>query len=97
MRSAGRRCSTKRASELGIDDRALEGRELHIHVPAGAIPKDGPSAGITMVTAIASLLSRRPVKSTIGMTGEVTLHGDAHVPDAERVAQRLLAGEKGPS
>ncbi len=63
------------ASELGIDDRALEGRELHIHVPAGAIPKDGPSAGITMVTAIASLLSRRPVKSTIGMTGEVTLQG----------------------
>jgi ATP-dependent Lon protease len=63
------------ASDLGIDDRALEGRELHVHVPAGAIPKDGPSAGITMVTAIASLLSRRPVKSTVGMTGEVTLQG----------------------
>jgi ATP-dependent Lon protease len=63
------------ASELGIDDHALDGRELHVHVPAGAIPKDGPSAGITMVTAIASLLSRRPVKSTVGMTGEVTLQG----------------------
>jgi ATP-dependent Lon protease len=63
------------ASELGIDDRALDGRELHVHVPAGAIPKDGPSAGITMVTAIASLLTGRPVKSTIGMTGEVTLQG----------------------
>src|SRR5207248_3183236 len=63
------------ASALGIDDRALEGREVHVHVPAGAIPKDGPSAGITMVTAIASLLTRRPVKSTIGMTGEVTLQG----------------------
>ena len=63
------------ASELAIDDRALDGRELHVHVPAGAIPKDGPSAGITMVTAIASLLTGRPVKSTIGMTGEVTLQG----------------------
>jgi ATP-dependent Lon protease len=63
------------ATELGIDERALEGRELHVHVPAGAIPKDGPSAGITMVTAIASLLTRRPVKSTVGMTGEVTLQG----------------------
>jgi ATP-dependent Lon protease len=63
------------ASELGIDERALDGRELHVHVPAGAIPKDGPSAGITMVTAIASLLTGRPVKSTVGMTGEVTLQG----------------------
>jgi ATP-dependent Lon protease len=63
------------ASELGIDERALDGRELHIHVPAGATPKDGPSAGITMVTAMASLLSKRPVKSTVGMTGEVTLQG----------------------
>jgi ATP-dependent Lon protease len=63
------------ARELNIDDHALDGREVHIHVPAGAIPKDGPSAGVTMVTAIASLLSGRPVKSTIGMTGEVTLQG----------------------
>ena len=63
------------AAELGIDERALDGREVHVHVPAGAIPKDGPSAGITMVTAIASLLTRRPVKSTIGMTGEVALQG----------------------
>jgi ATP-dependent Lon protease len=63
------------AADLGIDAHALDGRELHVHVPAGAIPKDGPSAGITMVTAMASLLSRRPVKSTVGMTGEVTLQG----------------------
>jgi len=63
------------ATDLGIDERALDGRELHIHVPAGATPKDGPSAGITMVTAIASLLSQRPVRSTVGMTGEVTLQG----------------------
>jgi len=63
------------ASELGIDERAFHGREFHIHVPAGAIPKDGPSAGVTIVTALASLLSGRPVKSTVGMTGEVTLQG----------------------
>ncbi len=63
------------AHDLGIDEHALDGREVHLHVPAGAIPKDGPSAGITMVTAIASLLTGRPVKSTVGMTGEVTLQG----------------------
>jgi len=63
------------AAELGIDERVFEGREFHVHVPAGAIPKDGPSAGITMVTALASLLTGRPVKSTVGMTGEVTLQG----------------------
>ena len=63
------------AHDLSIDEDALDGREVHVHVPAGAIPKDGPSAGITMVTAIASLLTGRPVKSTVGMTGEVTLQG----------------------
>jgi ATP-dependent Lon protease len=63
------------AAPLGIDERSLEGREFHVHVPAGAIPKDGPSAGVTMVTALASLLTGRPVKSTVGMTGEVTLQG----------------------
>jgi ATP-dependent Lon protease len=63
------------AAGLGIDEDAFDGREFHVHVPAGAIPKDGPSAGVTMVTALASLLSNRAVKSTIGMTGEVTLQG----------------------
>ncbi len=63
------------APELGIDEHAFEGQEFHVHVPAGAIPKDGPSAGVTMVTALASLLSGRPVKHTVGMTGEVTLQG----------------------
>jgi len=63
------------AEELGIDPESFEGREFHVHVPAGAIPKDGPSAGITMVTALASLLTGRPVKHTVGMTGEVTLQG----------------------
>jgi ATP-dependent Lon protease len=63
------------APELGISDDAFEGKEFHVHVPAGAIPKDGPSAGITMTTALASLLSDRPVKHTVGMTGEITLQG----------------------
>ena len=63
------------AADLGIDEHALDGREVHVHVPAGAIPKDGPSAGITMVTAMASLLTERPVRSTVAMTGEVTLQG----------------------
>ncbi len=63
------------AEQLGIADDAFAEREFHIHVPAGAIPKDGPSAGITMTTALVSLLSGRPVKHTVGMTGEVTLQG----------------------
>jgi ATP-dependent Lon protease len=63
------------AVQLGIGEAALEGREFHVHVPAGAIPKDGPSAGVTMVAALASLLTGRPVRSTVGMTGEVTLQG----------------------
>ena len=63
------------AEELGIESDAFDDRTFHVHVPAGAIPKDGPSAGITMATALASLLSGRPVKHTVGMTGEVTLQG----------------------
>jgi len=63
------------APELAIDEDAFDDAEFHVHVPAGAIPKDGPSAGVTMVTALASLLSGRPVKHTVGMTGEVTLQG----------------------
>jgi ATP-dependent Lon protease len=63
------------AEELGIDEHRFDETEFHVHVPAGAIPKDGPSAGVTMTTALASLLSARPVKHTVGMTGEVTLQG----------------------
>jgi ATP-dependent Lon protease len=63
------------SDELGIDAEALDNQRFHVHVPAGAIPKDGPSAGVTMVTALSSLLSGRPVRHTVGMTGEVTLQG----------------------
>jgi ATP-dependent Lon protease len=63
------------ADELGIEPESFKDKTFHVHVPAGAIPKDGPSAGITMTTALASLLSGRPVKHTVGMTGEVTLQG----------------------
>src|SRR5262249_58095599 len=62
------------ASDLGIDPESTR-RRFHVHVPAGAIPKDGPSAGITMTTALVSLLTGRPVRAGVGMTGEVTLQG----------------------
>jgi ATP-dependent Lon protease len=63
------------ADDLDLRPDDLRGHSFHLHVPAGAIPKDGPSAGIAMTTALASLLTRRPVKHTVGMTGEVTLQG----------------------
>jgi ATP-dependent Lon protease len=63
------------AGELTIDDEGLDERTFHVHVPAGAIPKDGPSAGVAITTALASLLTSRPVRHTVGMTGEVTLQG----------------------
>ena len=79
------------AAALGIDEHAFEGREFHIHVPAGAIPKDGPSAGVTIVTALTSLLSGRSVKSTVGMTGEVTLQG--RVLPIGGLKQKIMAAQ----
>ena len=64
-----------RAHHLGIDQEVFESEDLHIHFPAGAVPKDGPSAGVTITLAIASLLSQRPIRSDFAMTGEVTLRG----------------------
>lgn len=79
------------ADELKIDPRDLR-RKFHLHVPAGAVPKDGPSAGITMTTALASLLSGRKVKDTVGMTGEITLQGK--VLPIGGVKQKVLAAHR---
>jgi ATP-dependent Lon protease len=77
------------SDELHVDRGAFEDQAFHVHVPAGAIPKDGPSAGVTMVTAFTSLLTGRPVKHTVGMTGEVTLQG--RVLPIGGVKQKVLA------
>ncbi|MFD7073107.1 endopeptidase La [Nocardioides sp. NPDC059952] len=79
------------AAELGVDPAVLD-RSLHVHVPAGAVPKDGPSAGITMVTALTSLATGRPVRSEVGMTGEVSLSG--RVLPIGGLKQKLLAAQR---
>jgi len=63
------------AESLGIRSKALEGGEIHLHVPAGAVPKDGPSAGVTLVTAIVSVLTGRRARGDVAMTGEISLRG----------------------
>ncbi|QLL05179.1 endopeptidase La [Mycobacterium vicinigordonae] len=79
------------ADALGLDPKALD-RRIHVHVPAGAVPKDGPSAGVTMVTALVSMATGRQVRSDVGMTGEVTLNG--RVLPIGGVKQKLLAAQR---
>ncbi|HLK44383.1 MAG TPA: S16 family serine protease, partial [Acidimicrobiales bacterium] len=80
------------AEALGVEPGAFGGRRFHLHVPAGAVPKDGPSAGVTMTSALVSLLTGRPVRPSVGMTGEVTLQG--RVLPIGGVKQKVLAAHR---
>ena len=80
------------ARELGLEEDLLKDTDLHIHVPAGAIPKDGPSAGVTMVTALVSLLTDRPIHPLTAMTGEITLSGN--VLPVGGIKEKFLAAKR---
>jgi ATP-dependent Lon protease len=77
---------------LGLSENFFDSADLHLHVPAGAQPKDGPSAGVTMVTALVSLVSGRPIKADVGMTGEITLRGQ--VMPVGGIKEKVLAAHR---
>jgi ATP-dependent Lon protease len=80
------------ADTLGVDSAKFDNADIHLHVPAGAVPKDGPSAGVTMVTALISMLTNRPVRCEVGMTGEVSLQGQ--VLPIGGLKQKVLAAHR---
>jgi ATP-dependent Lon protease len=81
------------ASTFGVDHRVFQQYDLHVHVPAGAVPKDGPSAGITMLTSLASIFTQRKVKPRVAMTGEITLRGK--VLPVGGIKEKILAAKRG--
>src|SRR5690606_19645216 len=78
--------------DLNVDPSFFEKHDIHLHVPAGAVPKDGPSAGVTMATALASLITRRPIRNRVAMTGEITLRGQ--VLPVGGIKDKMLAAHR---